>query len=381
MKINPNLRTKSLLSRDARPADTSSSSPPPLSQAQPVDHTPKQPTVAPQDVERSQILDASGNENLTSEAPERPLDKLFASFAQPLNTTASTAPSQTRSATGGVNPATSIEEAQNPTAHTDSASTSISPFAQGNPLSLLDQIFASAASETTSVQLAGGPSALETGFERSNDPREGKASPTTPSPTALHSSGTALSSSDSDHAFMEDEVALTTKQQRPYWATGTDNGSGDFTLSALDKGRNKTGDGEYQELEAPSPSLIPNPLHTPMSSSVAGPMVTRNAATSCHALPGRAGIRASPGYASQLPSLDHRDSMHHSNGPSAMRHAIESTDPESALDVNRATAALLDSLQSRRSGGADGARSIPISKRDFVGELLTLIYVRFLHIG
>jgi hypothetical protein len=401
--INSNIRAKKLLSRSARTADVSSSSPPPtpLSQVHPpfgthpnsgvVGRLCKQP-VTPHEVECCQILDTSTrvrDENPIFETSERPLEKLFASLAQPLQSATGVIMPQTYSPTAPPNSTTGAEETKIPTAPTDSMPTS-KFSAPVNPLSLLDQIFASVAGRANSMPLADGPPAIEADPGRSDRPHE-KGTPTTPSPTALNPSAAALLSTDSDHTSAEDydgdrdEFFFAGESLSSYWSAGRGAGAGNLHPSAHgDVSHRKTEDGEYQELEAPSPSLIPNPLRTPMHPSVIHHIEAHNAATPSHSHVDvdRASNHVLIGHPEKLASLDHLDSMHHSSGLNAMRqHLADSTSIETALDVNTITAALLDSLRSHRSGGAEGMRSAHLSKHDFVSELLALIRVSCLPTG
>ena len=322
------------------------------------------------EVECSDASASVRDEDGTPQASERPLDKLFASLAQPPKGATCATARKTQCSTSAANPITKVDEIQTPAVPTSSMSTS-KPSAQVNPLSLLNQIFASVVGGANTTQPANGPLALEGDFRRSGSPSEGTAPPTTSSLIAPNSA--AFQSSDSGHASADDdhdEREFTDESLGSYWVGGgTEPGSSHMSTRG-NKGWGKTEDDEYRELEAPSPSLIPNSLHTSMSPPVAHP----NAATSSRYTADRADSCVPIGHLDHFTSFDLPDSMQHSNGPSATRrHGMPN--PEASLDANAAAVALLDSLRTRRSNEAEGARRGHISKHDFVRGLLTLIHV------
>lgn len=376
--VDSNIRAKKLLSYSTRAADVLSSSPPPTPLSQVYHSFAARPNPG--------VVGKQPDEVECPQTPERPLEKLFASLAQPLQSATDRITPQAYSSTTHPNSTTGTEETRIHAAPTDSVPMS-NVSAQVNPLSLLDQIFASVVGGENSVPLADGLTAIEADPARPRGHRE-KGAPTTPSPTALNSSVAAFRPTDSDHTSTEDydddrdEFFFADESLSSYWAARRDTGAVSLHSSVRgDVSGGKAKDDSYQELEAPSPSLIPNPLRTPMP-SVTHRIETRNAVTPSHSH-SHTDLERAENFVlkGHSVSLDHHELIHQNSGLNAMQQLAESASIEAVLDVNMVTAALLDSLRTHSSGGAEGMRSDHLSKRDFVSELLTLIQVSCLLTG
>ncbi|KAF8315409.1 hypothetical protein DL93DRAFT_914715 [Clavulina sp. PMI_390] len=357
--LSPNIRTKEYLARQAREAEQGSTSSPPLTPLSQVHYLSDEDDVHDEQSFASQqetfMQEANVSSAIVSKPAslpqENPLDRLFAGLTEPPLGSRSTLTSTAQPLVDGIPQNHPLLPAF--VSHTPEIQASTATTTPG--FSLLDQLFASAANEVVEPNTKA--SLIATTVTAAAVSRTIDA-PSTPPQTHQNTAAVAQSIApiyDSRHASDDEIIVVPQTRGR---------------LSSTSRAAPAPDAEEYQELEPPSPSKIPNPLHTPAVHLSSRQKQRRR----------RGPSRPRRGPAHQAIDLDHEDLpalppiRGSSRPPQPKQHYIpDNTKEESKLDKEAIATSLLNAHVERMTH--DGAPYPTLPKYEFVSEILTLIHV------
>lgn len=372
-------RTKEFLAHEDRVAAGTNASPPltPLSQFsyhesdEEYDHEQEQSFAQQQ--QDSYLKNSAIHEMPPPSSSLDPLDQLFAGLSQPQP------PSFSAAQNSGFSPSVppqAHQPASLPNGNFNLLQTilpgafpqsSTPPPSQPLPpaRSLLDDIFASAAlgaSATSNPAFHSNLGPLAAAFQQPPPPPPPvEPLPVTPPQTAMNTAQAAQRFSGPFHDDDDDDIVFV--------PNGNGNANGN-----MNNHRDQANNEPAQEVQPPSPSLIPNPLHTPLPApSIRQGKARNRRKNNPNGAANRTTIATSnggvPGLTGRLPPL--RESAMAQGFRTKQQYIPQNTNEETQLDVNAITETLLEA-RLEANGQSNGE---VLSKYDFMSELLTLIHV------